>query len=94
MKRYLAFAGDNHDADGGWADYRGDFDTEAEAVATCEAIWIDGSGSWGQVVDTQYGMAKVAQARSNGNADGGGTWKWEPFKEQTFKPGGIKERWG
>lgn len=54
MKRYLAFAGDNYYPDGGWEDFRGDFDTCEEAVAAVKNYKPTCStGQWGHVVYTE-----------------------------------------
>lgn len=56
MKRYLAFAGDTYYPAGGWDDFKGDFDTKAEAyAAVCIPItnsWRSHEFDWWQVIDT------------------------------------------
>ena len=49
MKRYLLFAGQSYYANGGWADWKGTFDTLEEAVAHLTKLDID----WFHVIDIQ-----------------------------------------
>ena len=51
MKRYLLFAGDKMYPAGGWNDFIGSYDTQAEAVKMIEENTI-GLYEWHHIIDT------------------------------------------
>ncbi len=48
MKRYLLFAGDSYYPEGGWFDFKGDFDTVVDAIKSIALRDYD----WYHVVDS------------------------------------------
>jgi hypothetical protein len=54
LKRYLVFAFDEYYPDGGWNDFRGDFDTLDEAQAE-ERYQLSHGADLTHVVDSQKG---------------------------------------
>jgi len=49
MKRFLLFAGDFYYPNGGWDDFKGDFDSVENAKDWLEG---DGGADWAHVIDT------------------------------------------
>lgn len=57
MKKYLLFCGDNYYPNGGWADFKKDFDTLEDALAA------DRSSDWYQIIDRD--TKEVIKYKSN-----------------------------
>ena len=59
MKRYLLFGGEDYYPGGGWRDFLGDFDSEADAEYEARRRrtlkWTEGRIEWAQVVDVETG---------------------------------------
>ena len=52
MKQFLLFAGDQYYPSGGWGDFKGSFDTIAEARAAERAL---PGHDWWQIIDVKTG---------------------------------------
>lgn len=88
MKRYLGFAGPKFYAKGGWADFKGDFDTIDEAVRACETQDPD-TGLWAHVVDTaDLRVIMVGDWENTGPKWDEGSWTWEPADPEEWPIGG------
>ncbi len=62
MKRFLLFTGDDFYPLGGWKDFKGDFNTESEAIH--HLIDFSNSYDWWHIIDTQDEM-KIIQSNLN-----------------------------
>lgn len=56
MKRFLLFAGSNFYPEGGWRDFRGSFDTVAEAQNAACALAEEFGIDWHHIVDSLGGI--------------------------------------
>lgn len=66
MKRFLVFVGDDYYPQGGWRDFRGDYDSQAQAmdaIGQLAALRMRGQWwGWWQVVDTHSDEPRVCAA--------------------------------
>ena len=53
MKRYLVFAGDTHEAFGGWSDFQISYDNPGDALTVARAFVTTQCWQWSQVVDLE-----------------------------------------
>lgn len=90
MKRYLGFAGPKYYPEGGWGDFRGDFDTLDEAIRSCEAEGPDNAtGLWAHVVDThEVRVIMVGDWQNTGPKWDEGSWTWETADKGEWPAGG------
>lgn len=66
MKRFLIFAGDVINPQGGWADFLQDSDDRSAAIKCAqEASGDDFPSAWSHVVDTEAGEVIAAFRRGN-----------------------------
>lgn len=68
MKRFLLFAGVEYYADGGWNDFRGAFDAEADARAEGERLIAitRHEYEWWHIADTVSGLIVACEGQPYG----------------------------
>lgn len=60
MKKYLLFYGDQYYPDGGWSDFKGDFDTTEECLKNVAKIKPD----WYEIVDIKKKILIISKANN------------------------------